>query len=348
MAIKGIGINAYSWRIEGNLETLENDLARFQAIGYNYVEIPAQGVDAVLHGQLNVRQVRKIKEILSRFHLRYMVHCADSLNLMDADDYLLGKSILQASLEFAGEIGAEVLVYHAGKITLQDEYLGQLTLTRELLTIPDRAYVDERKEAEREALAELSGLAARLGVIITVENADPRIEDEALWEMARRIRDRGIDITYRLAPGGDRAVYNYGGMIERLVNQVQRIDRPNVGLTLDCGHAYIASHYYDFDYLRAIEIALPYTRHLHVHDDFGKPAGLDRRLSVLIPNGKGDLHMPIGWGEIPYREVFSRLRDYNYNGVLLLEINPRYGAFYKDALQETRDLLIECGLEVQN
>lgn len=346
MPIKGIGINIHSWRIEGNLEILADDLTHFQALGYDYVEIPVHGVDAVLNGRLNVRQVRKVKEILSRFHLGYTVHCSDALNLMDADDYLLGKDILRASLEFAGEIGAEILVYHSGKITLQDEYLGNVALTRELLTIPDREYVDQRKQAEREALAELAGLAANLGVILTIENSDPRLEDEALWEMVRRMRNHGIDLTYRLAPGGDRAIYNYGGIIDRLIEQIQGIGKPNVGITLDCGHAYISSHYYGFDFIPAIQKAIPYTKHIHIHDDFGKPAGLDQRLGILLPEGRGDLHMPIGWGEIPYRQIFSLLRDSNYSGILLLEISPRYNAFYQDALQDTKALLKECGLEV--
>lgn len=52
--------------------------------------------------------------------------------------------------------------------------------------------------------------------------------------------------------------------------------------------------------------------------------------------------MPIGWGEIPYREVFSRLKG--YEGVLLLELRPRYRPYYAEALQETRRLAEECGL----
>jgi sugar phosphate isomerase/epimerase len=62
-----------------------------------------------------------------------------------------------------------------------------------------------------------------------------------------------------------------------------------------------------FDFLESIELARPLIKDVHIHDDFGKPAGLDRRQIMLLSQGKGDLHMPIGWGEIPYREVFSRL-----------------------------------------
>ncbi len=342
MAIKGIGINAHSARLAGSLEILESDLAYFQRLGFDYVEIPIDGVDAVLNGRLNLKHVKKVKEVLTKFPLRYTVHSPNLLNLMDADEFTMQKRVFEASIEFAGEIGAEVLVYHSGRIRLRGEYLGEAALTRELLALPDRSFIEERERVERETLAELADLARGLGVTICVENSDPMIEEGALWELARRVLKKGIDLTHRIAPAGDIAMYNYGGMINRLVEQVKGVGKDNVAITFDFGHAYIASHYYGFDFLKAIELAMPLIKHVHVHDNFGKPAGLDRRQGVLMPDGKGDLHMPIGWGEIPYREVLSRLKG--YNGVVMLEINPRYRDYYGEALQEARRLLRECGL----
>lgn len=343
MSIKGIGINAHASRIDGNLEVLEEDLARFQRAGFDYVEIPVHGVDAILNGRLNPRQVKRIKEMLNKFDLQYTVHCSNWLNLMDADEFPLHKSIFEASIEFTSEIGAEILVYHSGRVELGNEYLGQAALTRELLSLPDRTLISEQERVEREALAELAEFAREKGVTICVENADPRVDEEALWALARRVRVKGVDLFYRIAPGGDIALYNYGGVISRLVEQVKGVGEENVGITFDFGHAYIASRYYGFDFLGSIELAKPLVKHVHVHDDFGRPAGVDRRQIVLMSEGKGDLHMPIGWGEIPYREVFSRLKG--YEGVVLLELKPRYSPYFEEALQETRRLLAECGVE---
>ncbi|HEY66706.1 MAG: hypothetical protein DRI79_01570 [Chloroflexi bacterium] len=343
MAIKGIGINAHASRLDGSLEILEHDLAHFQRIGFDYVEIPVHGVDAILNGRLNLRQMKRIKEVLARFpRLKYTVHCSNWLNLMEAEEFPLHRSIFEASIDFAGEIEAEILVYHSGKVELGDEYLGQAAFTRELLSIPDRAFVEERERVERETLAELAEIAERKGVTICVENADPRVDEEAVWELARRVRVNGVDLFYRIAPGGDIAVYNYGGVLEHLVRQIEVVGRDNVGITLDVGHAYIASIYYGFDFLDAISLAKPFVKHIHAHDNFGKPAGLDRRQIILVAEGKGDLHMPVGWGGIPYREVFSRLQG--YEGIILLELKPRYGPYLEDALLGVRDLLEECGL----
>jgi len=343
MSIKGIGIDAHCSRIDGNLEVLEEDLAHFQRVGFDYVEIPVHGVDAILNGRLNPRQVKRIEEVLAKFDLQYTVHCSDWLNLMDAEALPLHKSIFEASIEFTSEMGAEILVYHSGRVELGNEYLGQAALTRELLSLPDRAFIEEQERVERETLAELAEFAGEKGVTICVENADPRVDEEALWELARRVRVKGVDLFYRIAPGGDITLYNYGGVINRLVEQVKGVGKENVGITFDFGHAYIASRYYGFDFFDSIELAKPLIKHVHIHDNFGRPAGVDRRQIALISEGKGDLHMPIGWGGIPYREVFSRLKG--YEGVVLLELSPRYSPHFKEVLQETRRLLAECGVE---
>jgi len=343
MAIKGIGINAHGGRLDGDLELLEHDLARFQRAGFDYVEIPIHGVDAILNGRLNPRQVKRVKEMLAKFsHLKYTTHCSNWLNLMDAEEFPLHRSIFEASIDFTSEIEAEILVYHSGKVELGDEYLGHAAFTRELLSIPDRTFIEDQERVERETLAELAEVAGRKGVTICVENADPRVDEGAVWELARRVRVNGVDLFHHITSGGDIALYNYGGVIECLVRQVGGVGRDNVGITLDVGHAYIASNYYGFDFLDAIALASPLVRHIHVHDNFGTPAGLDRRQIVLIAEGKGDLHMPVGWGKIPYREVFSRLKG--YEGVVLLELKPRYDAYLEDALLGVRSLLEECGL----
>jgi hypothetical protein len=61
----------------------------------------------------------------------------------------------------------------------------------------------------------------------------------------------------------------------------------------------------------------------------------DRR--ELLATGRGDLHVPVGWGEAPARAVFDRLPD--YRGVVTLEIRPRYRVHYPDALANARALL---------
>jgi hypothetical protein len=56
----------------------------------------------------------------------YTIHCSDWLNLMTAEELPLQKSIFEASIDFAAEVGAEILVYHSGKVEMGNEYLGSV------------------------------------------------------------------------------------------------------------------------------------------------------------------------------------------------------------------------------
>jgi sugar phosphate isomerase/epimerase len=61
-----------------------------------------------------------------------------------------------------------------------------------------------------------------------------------------------------------------------------------------------------------------------VHDNFGNPVYHTEKLQThQIPFGKGDSHMPVGWGAIPFRDIFAEFID-NYDGMLICELRSRY------------------------
>ncbi len=51
-------------------------------------------------------------------------------------------------------------------------------------------------------------------------------------------------------------------LIPILVQQIEAVDHPNLGLTLDFAHLYVAANACGFDYLDAVRQAAPYVRHL--------------------------------------------------------------------------------------
>jgi len=193
-------------------------------------------------------------------------------------------------------------------------------------------------------LQELATFAKDLGVTITIENISPELEEETLWELSKQFNGRTFPYS-AVVPQTPKPVflqevrkYKYGTKIEELVDQVKEIDRDNVGVTLDFGHAYLASKYYHFKFLDSIRLALPYIKHVHIHDCFGKPkVSYEEQDINLIQFGIGDLHMPVGWGEIPYDKIFRLLK--NYNGILCLELKPRYKKFYKYSLERVKELI---------
>ncbi|TMJ09825.1 MAG: sugar phosphate isomerase/epimerase [Bacillati bacterium ANGP1] len=177
------------------------------------------------------------------------------------------------------------------------------------------------------------------------QSADPAVE-AAFLDATRRLADRAQDQRLRIG------VENIE--VERLapvLEFVRRVDRPNVGLTFDVGHAFLAARHFGFDYLEAVRAARPLLIHLHVTDNFGRydPLRLEnftlyrtQRSRDIFPVGRGDLHLPVGWGAIPYDQTFAALRG--YQGSVITEY--RYNLFRPHAqrlAQQLRSMVRRLG-----
>lgn len=294
MPIKGIGVNAHSPRINGNLDLLDRDLAYFKKIGFDYVEIPVHGVDGVLGGELNSGNMRKVVRMLQKYNLKATVHAPDPLNLGEGDSELSQK-VFKSSLEFTSKLEAEILVYHHGNFKRARQR--------------SQHHQDLARLKEIKALESLSDFAAERGVQICVENVADSLEE--------------------------------------LIRMVEKVDRENVGITYDFGHAFLfySSCSKEGSFLESIEKVTPYLKHVHLHDNFGRLTSgsvLDSLTSPYIdrlPFGEGDLHMPPGMGKIPYNKIIPLIKG--YQGVAMMEIDPRYKDFYQEVLTSIKKIFGE-------
>jgi len=124
-----------------------------------------------------------------------------------------------------------------------------------------------------------------------------------------------------------RVLLYHGGMcLGLLCQEVEELGAPNLGLTLDVGHACLGAPFWSKDFGSALAEAAPYVQHLHWHDNFGRLEGLSPADYDRLPNGEGDLHLPPGWGSMPLDAV--RRWFEGYSGWLTIEIRPRYRAHY--------------------
>jgi len=274
-----IGTDIHSPRVDGELDRLGQDLATFEQAGFAVAEIPVHGVDAIIAGELWECRVKNIQTILRQFRLCYTVHAPDFLNLWDLARLKEHVGVFEASIRFAGKIGATRLVYHQGH---QPEWTENNFLNE-----------DEARRVEIQYLKKLGDLATDNGVTICVEN---------LPHVFRPLED--------------------------LLNVVEAVSHDSVRVCLDLGHAFLVTQEMDFDYLEAIKQAKPLVAHIHVHDNYGSFGGMDPKFSfrvpyiLRLPYGVGDLHLPVGWGKIPFDAVFKLFDDYRH--VWLVELNPRY------------------------
>jgi len=172
--------------------------------------------------------------------------------------------------------------------------------------IEERAEADKR---EREALFELAEFAKPYGVRIAFEN----IFTTAFGQ-------------YRQTPA-------------EIAATVKAVNHPNLVALIDFSHAYIESTYRGLDFREQLRAMAPVTGHLHVHDSFGLPTGHSQFFhpQEATALGLGDLHMPLGWGDIPWDEIFAEL-EFLPGTVLMMEIGRRYRSEQPASLAKAREL----------
>ena len=165
-------------------------------------------------------------------------------------------------------------------------------------------------QRERDTLAELAEFSAPHGVRVALENIFTTESGQ-----------------FRLTPS-------------EVAAQVKAVAHPNLVATLDFGHAYLEANYRKLDYMSELEAMAPVTGHLHLSDNFGRAQGhyvpyFPQEATAL---GLGNLHLPLGWGDIAWDEIFSRLQ-FMPGTVMMMEIGARYAAEQPASLQRAKVLM---------
>jgi sugar phosphate isomerase/epimerase len=326
MRINGISINTDGSELDGSVARLEVCLAQAERLGFDGIELSLHGLDLIVGGRLNHRQLKRVRSALERTKLILSAHAPDRLNLAFPQripgcepELDLEKDVFQACLQACEALGIQIMVYHSGLIALHEARLG-------LQSLPDDEALAHGRAQEVAALRELMPVAEACGVTVAMENRDPHP-----WEVAVLAR---AGVSHEDLPR-----YHAGMLIPALVEQVEAVDHLRFGLTLDLGHLYLAANYCRFDYLEAIHQAAPYVRHIHGSDNFGRLGGVFDEMHFRIPYGNGDVHMPHGWGNLPHREALAQLGD--YEGLYVMEVRPRFRDHLPSALAFLRDVIAQ-------
>jgi len=310
--INDIGLPSDILKETYQLAELETALGQTRDLGYTLIEVDPAPFALIVDGQIRPKRLADYASVLKNIDARYTVHGISRLNLAYDPREDLCRQIMAAQIEVCRVIGAERLVYHSGLQALDRVRAG----LRQTLLSETELKAGARREVE--AFKALGPVAAEAGVVIGMENGDSH-----QWEHQLIAQ---FDLPRQALAQHHARLY-----IEPIVRQLEAIDHPNVGMTLDIAHLHIAAYDMGFDYLEAVSQAAPWTVHLHANDNFGR---LDQGFDTEHDRwafGEADIHLPPGWGSIPYRQVFERLPD--YEGDLILEIKPGF----KDVLKESRE-----------
>ena len=207
MAIRSVGINQ-PWSCPTGLFGFAGDLESLKGCGADFVELMPAELGVILGGDLELALLRIVQELLLEADLAYTVHAPLEVNLMDLSAYEAQRRVLEASIRFAGRVGARVVVCHAGqRIGPRDA----------------RHSLRQQLAVERLALRQAGDIAGELGVTIAVENYYPEL------------------------PVVRGAVYDYSVWPSELAEQISAVDHLAVGICLDVGHAALASGVFGFD-----------------------------------------------------------------------------------------------------
>lgn len=160
---------------------------------------------------------------------------------------------------------------------------------------------------QRAALARLGEVAARHDVVICVET-----------------------------------IWNFDGretaLPSRLAEEIRAVDHDSVKATLDYAHAALQCAVKGADLMTEAAALAPLAAHIHVNDCFGAVhEGAVPLAGESLAYGSGDLHLPLGWGDLPFEELMTG-PAYPDEVIVNDELHPTYWRALGDDVAEMRRL----------
>ena len=300
-----IGQSMHPNWVNGDLSKLDEELRQFKEAGAESCELVLHGLDVIVGARIIDLREKALLNVLRKHDLSFTLHMPHGLNLLDIDNIDIYVEIFRAAIDFAQAAGIGLINYHAGKKKV------------EMKINPDAyAIAEERAKQDPNTLIfneidQIRSLAKDApDILICMENAqfgnDPEIS----------------------------AANNADGMLEFF----RQVNLANFKLTFDIGHSFLSHNGDKSALLKDMERLLPYTGHIHLHDN----CGFRKDIKVFdgghrLVLGTGDIHLPLGWGSVPVKEALGLLS--NYNGIVNLETERRFFQYYSDSIAFVRENL---------
>jgi sugar phosphate isomerase/epimerase len=293
-----IGHGSSAGGVGGSVEGLAKSLARIKAAGATHAELSTSSLHVTIGGRDNMARIAAVAKLCDASGLRFTLHAPIAINFMDEAHLALHQEVMQSSIRFAAAIGASVVVIHPGRVTPREDVAGRARLLR----------------IERDQVLAAADIAGRHGIRIGLENLNPNRDMMA-----------GLQTSYALDPAA-------------LAEQIATIDHQAVCGVLDFAHGWLAATRLRFDYAAHVRAFAPYVGHLHVTDNCGAPlTAVYVSDADHVPLGMGDLHLPIGWGTVPYDTLLADL-PIRPGSIANLELGGAYASELEASIAATADI----------
>ena len=278
-------------------------------------------------------------------------------NILDFEDQI-------KELEGIGASSAEIPLYEldviSGKKIIQDELnlLHRIIRNSNLdfsihgsmsVNLLDEEYLDDHIEVLKKEIEVCSAL--NINILVThfghtsleisknhqKYNDLINIQKQEYFKLAEIAKEHNVKLCIEnIFPYTD---MHFTALPSEVSKNINEINHPNARTTIDFSHAYINCNLRNMNFISELETMIPYTEHLHVHDSFGKFKTMDTYIFPEdITYGQGDIHLPLGWGDIPFEKIFSSLKikkDIFFN----FELTHRYKKYYSQNIEKAKKLI---------
>jgi sugar phosphate isomerase/epimerase len=104
----------------------------------------------------------------------------------------------------------------------------------------------------------------------------------------------------------------------------------------------MTSVFYQYDLMDAVIDIRDLVVHTHVHDNFGRAVHHYEKIQThQLPFGRGDSHMPPGFGDLPIKKIIKTLLP-DYKGMFMLELRSRYFNDIKESCNKIKSIVDQC------
>lgn len=246
-------------------------------------------------------------------------------------DVVAGGRVISERLEALARVAKQYPLQYSVHGLVSSNFMNSATLRRQIDVA--KAYVEVCDRIGARVLVHHSGFVSPQ---LPLDRADAdRREFDALAELAEFAAKHDVRIALEnifTAESGQ-----YRKTPTQVAETVRALNHPNVAALIDFSHAHIESIYRGLDFMSELRAMAPVTGHLHVHDSFGHLAGATpfffaQEGSAL---GLGDLHLPLGWGDIPWDSIFGEL-TFLPGTILNMEIGARFREEQPECLRRAR------------
>ena len=131
-----------------------------------------------------------------------------------------------------------------------------------------------------------------------------KVSNNSIREIGEYSKDLGVNTTIENMPAFESMIYQD---MNRLNETLVEYD---MGMTLDIGHAHHSGISPDEMYFDSI-------KHIHMHDNMGDD----------------DTHLPLGEGNIQFKDIITTFDKKNYDGIYMIEVNT------KDSIKKSLEYL---------